>query len=144
MNTPSFDFRGTRMTVCLSTADAAGAYAVMEMVHPPNVGPALHVHPRGPESFYIIEGNYTFLRGVETIRLVAGQAVSIPAGVPHRYTVGSAGGRALVICPPGLEEYFQSVAARLQRGPLAIPEEFAIASRHGQDFLDHSSHWGIT
>src|SRR5689334_16179387 len=81
-NMDTFDFRGTRMTVSLSTADAAGAYSVIEMIHPPNVGPALHIHPRGPESFFIIEGSYTFLRGGETVALVAGQAISIPAGTP--------------------------------------------------------------
>lgn len=128
----------------LSTADAAGAYSVIEMIHPPNVGPALHIHPRGPESFYIIEGSYTFVRGSETITLAAGQAISIPAGTPHRYTVGSAGGRAIVICPPGLEHYFSGVAELLKHGALSISEEFAIAARHGQDFLDRSSHWGIT
>jgi len=143
MTSITFDFRGTRMTVRLSTADTAGAYSVIEMIHPPNVGPALHIHPRRPESFYIIEGSYTFFRGHETIQLAAGQAVSIPAGTAHRYLVGPAGGRALVICPPGLETYFQTVAGRLKQGPLPLDEEFAIASRHGQDFLDRSAHWGI-
>jgi len=144
VNPQTFDFRSTRMTVTLSTADTAGAYAVIAMIHPPNVGPALHVHPRGPESFYILEGSYTFVRGSETVTLAAGQAISIPAGTPHRYTVGPAGGRALVICPPELENYFQTVAGLLKQGPLPVAEEFAIASRYGQDFLENSSHWGVT
>ncbi len=131
------------MTVNLSTADTGGAYSVIEMIHPPNVGPALHIHPRGPESFFIIEGSYTFIRQGETITLSAGQAISVAAGTPHRYTVGSTGGRAIVICPPQLEQYFQNVAERLKHGALPITEEFAIASRYGQDFLDSSSHWGI-
>jgi hypothetical protein len=114
------------------------------MVHPPNVGPALHIHPRGPESFLILEGSYTFVRGNETVGLVAGQAISIPAGTPHRYTAGATGGRATVICPPDLERYFESVSEMLKRGPVPVAEEFAIASRHGQDFLDSSSHWGMT
>lgn len=144
MNTDFFDFRGTKMRVSLPTADAAGAYAVIEMIHPPNVGPALHIHPRGPESFFIIEGSYTFVRNDETITLAAGQAVCIPAGTPHRYTVGPAGGRAIVICPPDLEHYFQTVAGLLEHKTLPVAEEFAIASRYGQDFLDSSSHWGMT
>ena len=132
------------MTVSLSTTDTSGVYSVIEMIHPPNVGPALHVHPRGPESFFIIEGSYAFVRGSENIMISSGQAISIPAGISHRYTVGSAGGRAIVICPPDLEHYFQSVSDLLQRGSLTIEEEFAIASRYGQDFLDSSSHWGVT
>lgn len=144
MNPGPFNFRGTQMTVSLSTSDTAGGYAVIEMIHPPNVGPALHIHPRGSESFFIIEGSYTFYRGNETVRLGAGEAISIAAGIPHRYVVGPEGGRAIVICPPGLEQYFQSVAELLKHGSLPIAEEFAIATRHGQDFLDHSSHWGVT
>ena len=132
------------MTVSLYTTDTAGAYSLIEMIHPPNVGPALHVHPRGPESFFIIDGSYTFVRGSDTITLVAGQAISIPAGTPHRYTVGSTGGRAIVICPPDLEHYFLSVAELLKHGALPIAEEFDIASRYGQNFLDSSAHWGVT
>jgi quercetin dioxygenase-like cupin family protein len=139
-----FDFRGTRMRVSLSTAETAGAYSVIEMIHPPNVGPALHVHPRGPESFLILEGSYSFVRGMETTELVAGQAICIPAGTPHRYKVGATGGRAIVICPPELENYFLSVSELLKRGALPVTQEFAIASKHGQDFLDSSGHWGIT
>lgn len=132
------------MTVNLSGTDTMGAYSVIEMIHPPNVGPALHIHPRGPESFFIIEGSYTFVRGPETVNLVSGQAISIPAGTPHRYTVGPARGRAVVICPPDLEHYFRSVSDLLVRGALPLAEEFAIASRYGQDFLDTFSHWGDT
>lgn len=142
MKTDSFEFRGTQMTVSVGTAEAGGSYCVIEMLHPPNVGPALHIHPRGPESFFIIDGNYTFVRGSETLTIGPAQAISIPAGIPHRYTVGPMGGRAIVICPPELENYFQNVSDLLQRGILSIDEEFAIASRYGQDFLDRSSHWG--
>lgn len=141
--TPSFNFRGTHMTVSLTTADTGGLYSVIEMCHPPNVGPALHVHPRGSESFFIIEGAYTFVRGAETLTLGPGQAIAIPAGTPHRYTVGPHGGRALVICPPGLEQYFQKVADLLKSGALPLDQEFAIAASFGQDFLDRSSHWGL-
>jgi mannose-6-phosphate isomerase-like protein (cupin superfamily) len=143
MKAEPFNFRGTMMTVSLSTADTAGEYAVIEMKHPPNVGPALHIHPRGAESFFIIEGSYTFVRGTENITLGPGQAISIPRGVPHRYKVGPTGGRAIVICPPDLEHYFINVSKLLREGTVPLEEEFAIAARHGQDFLDKSSHWGV-
>ncbi|MES2305748.1 MAG: cupin domain-containing protein [Gemmatimonadota bacterium] len=137
-------FRGTRMTIRLTTAETGGVYALIEMEHPPLVGPALHIHPRGPESFYVLAGEYTFTRGDETIVAGPGDAVTVPAGVPHRYVVGAAGGRALVIVPPGLEAYFERVGARLVEGQLSFEEEAAIASECGQDFLDHASHWGRT
>jgi len=140
----SFNFRGTRITVSLSTIETGGKYTIMDMVHPPHVGPALHIHPRGPESFFVISGSYLFVRGDQRITLGAGEAISIPAGVPHRYTTGSEGGRALVVCPPDLENYFESVAELLQAGALSLEGEFAIAKRYGQEFLTTAGHWDVS
>jgi quercetin dioxygenase-like cupin family protein len=137
----AFVFRGTRMRVHLSTATTGGSYALIEMTHPPSVGPALHIHPRGPESFFVLEGEYTFSLGSTTIVVSAGEAVAVPAGVAHRYVVGATGGRALVITPPELENYFIDIAKRLESGPVQLAEEFEVAARYGQEFLDHEGHW---
>jgi hypothetical protein len=40
------NFRGTKMSVKVSEEDSERIYSLIEMVHPPNIGPALHVHPR--------------------------------------------------------------------------------------------------
>jgi mannose-6-phosphate isomerase-like protein (cupin superfamily) len=142
MTPAEFDFHGTRMRVHLRTADTGGAYALLEMWHRPLVGPALHVHPRGPESFLVLGGRYRFIRGEETVDASAGTAVTVPAGTPHRYEVGPEGGHLLVVCPPGLERYFEEVAARSEGEPLPFEEEFALAAACGQDFLDRAGHWG--
>ncbi|MEO8623584.1 MAG: cupin domain-containing protein [bacterium] len=131
------------MTIRVTTEDS-GLYALIEMHHPPDVGPALHVHPRGPEAFYIVEGAYTFYRDSEVIHAGPGKSVVIPAGVAHRYRSGPAGGRALVISPPDLERYFWEVAERLRVGVLPLDEEFAIATANGQDFLERAGHWDRT
>lgn len=128
------------MTVRATTADT-GRYALIMMRHPARVGPALHVHPRGPEAFVVLEGAYTFEREGDVIHAGPGDAVVIPAGMAHRYTSGPEGGRVLVVTPPGLEHYFWDVAQRLARGPVPVDEEFTIAAAHGQDFLDRASHW---
>jgi mannose-6-phosphate isomerase-like protein (cupin superfamily) len=142
MKNVPFTFRGTRMTIRLTTAETGGAYALIEMQHPANVGPALHIHPRGPEAFYILAGEYTFHRGEEIIFARPGNGVVIPAGVPHRYRVGSSGGLALVVAPPGLEHYFFRIAGRLSAGPVSLEEEFAVAAEAGQEFVERSGHWG--
>ena len=139
MTDEPFDFHGTRVAVLLRTAETGGRYALVEMWHRPNVGPALHVHPRGPESFYVIEGTFTL--GDETRTAGPGDAVSVPAGVPHRYAVGSAGGRALIVVPPGLEAYFEGVGRLLATGLVSWDQEVSIAAAHGQDFVDGAGHW---
>jgi mannose-6-phosphate isomerase-like protein (cupin superfamily) len=134
-------FHGTRMRVHLRTTDTGGEYGLIEMWHPPNVGPALHVHPRGAETFFVIAGSYTFTRNAETVRAEAGTALTVPAGVPHRYDVGAEGGHLMVVCPPGLEGYFEEVARRAEAGPVSLDTEFGIAAACGQDFLDRAAHW---
>jgi mannose-6-phosphate isomerase-like protein (cupin superfamily) len=134
-------FHGTRVRVHLRTADTGGVYGLLEMWHPPSVGPALHVHPRGPESFLVLEGDYTFIVGSESAAAGPGSAVTVPAGVPHRYEVGAAGGHVLVVCPPGLEQYFEQVASQGAERPLSWQEEMAVAAEHGQEFLDRAGHW---
>jgi quercetin dioxygenase-like cupin family protein len=129
------------MTVTIPTEKAAGHYTVIEMKHPPLVGPALHIHPTHPETFCILEGHYTFFRDKEIIEAKSGDYVSILPGIPHRYKVGNEGGRVIVLSPPTLEKYFRSVSERIASGGITPEEEKDIASRYGQHFLDMSAHW---
>jgi hypothetical protein len=52
------NFRGTKMIVKVSGDDSDGRYSLIEMVHPPNIGPALHIHPNAPEAYYVLKGEY--------------------------------------------------------------------------------------
>jgi quercetin dioxygenase-like cupin family protein len=134
-------FRGTRMHVKVGHADSP-AYSLIEMAHPANVGPALHLHPGGDEAFYVLEGEYEIRCGDQVFVGTVGSFVFVPRGVPHRYTVGSAGGRVLVITPAGLERYFAEVADQLGAGAVSMEAEATIAARYGQEFLDRLRHWG--
>ncbi|MDP9152554.1 MAG: cupin domain-containing protein [Myxococcota bacterium] len=134
-------FRGTRMHVKVGHAEG-GAYSLIEMAHPANVGPALHRHSGGDEAFYVLDGEYEVRCGNEVFIGTAGSFVFVPRGAPHGYTVGRDGGRVLVVTPAGLERYFAEVADRLAQGPVSMDVEAEIAARYGQDFLDRLHHWG--
>ncbi len=136
------DFRGTKMDVKVSGAQSEGAYSLIEMVHPPNVGPALHIHPQGAEAFYILAGTYTIRCGKDIYTAHVGDFVFIPTGVPHNYHAGADGGKVLVLSPAGLENYFAEVADTLKVGPITWEIEQEIAKRYGQEFLDQLKHWG--
>jgi quercetin dioxygenase-like cupin family protein len=135
-------FRGTEMTVKVSAEESQGVYSAIEMTHPPNVGPASHVHPKGAEAFYVLEGEYTIHCDEEVYTAHCGDFVFIPQGVPHSYHSGSEGGKVLVISPAGLEKYFAEVAGILKTGSITWELERKIAKRHGQEFLDKLKHWG--
>src|SRR5258708_32993851 len=109
------------------------ACSLIEMAHPPNVGPALHRHPGGDEAFYVLDGEHEILCGEEVFIGTAGSFVFVPRCAPHGYTVDPAGGRALVVTPAGLERYFAEVAGRLVNGDASMDQEADIAARYGQE-----------
>ena len=139
---PHIDFRGTKMTVKIAGVQTQAGYSFIEMIHPPNIGPALHIHPTGAEAFYVLEGAYHIDCDTHSYQAEPGDFVFIPTGTPHNYQSGSEGGKVLVLSPSGLEQYFSEVAKRLAAGPLTWDIEQEIAKQYGQEFLDHLQHWG--
>ncbi len=135
------DFHGTKMTIKVLTSETNGLYAIMHFIHPPNVGPALHIHPRGPESFHIIKGDYKFFLGNEIINTKIGDTVIVPKGIPHKFNVGNNGGEFLAISPPHLENYFYEVSQLLAKGDISLDVESTIAQKYGQIFLENTNHW---
>jgi mannose-6-phosphate isomerase-like protein (cupin superfamily) len=88
------DFRGTKILVKVSGEKSERLYTLLEMTHPPNVGPALHVHPKAPEAYYVLEGEYSVRYGDEAVLAKAGDFVFIPKGTPHNYQSGQKGGKS--------------------------------------------------
>lgn len=137
----TFDFHGTAMTIKYLTSETGGAYTVLYAVHPPNVGPSLHMHPRGSECFYIVKGKYKFMLENKIIDATSGDVVLVPKDVPHKFTVGIDGGEVLIISPPDLENYFSQVSDLLRKGDVTWEIESTIAKQYGQVFLENTNHW---
>ena len=66
--------------------DAEVSFIWVDM--PPGGSVRLHKHPY-KEIFVIQEGVSTFTVGIETLQAHAGQIVSVPANVPHKFTNAS-------------------------------------------------------
>lgn len=141
MKDKSFDFHGAKFTIKALTSETNGKYTVLDVIHPPNLGPALHMHPKGPEIFYIIEGDYEFVLDTKSIMGKSGDVIFVPQGAPHRFVVGKNGGHALVISPPDLEFYFFKVSELLARGTVSYETESDIGKQYGQVLLDSANHW---
>lgn len=136
-----FDFHGAEFTIKILTSESNGIYTVLDVFHPPNLGPGLHMHPKGPETFYIIEGTYDFFVDGKIIPSKSGDVVFVPKGIPHRFVVGKDGGHAIVISPPNLEFYFFEVSKMLEKGNVSYDVESSIGRQYGQILLDKSKHW---
>ena len=96
-----------RLTVKAGGAEAGHAFAQLETDDPRGSAPPRHVHHNEDETFYVLEGEVTFLVGDERIEVGAGDYVFAPREIPHTYIIRSERARMLTtISPAGLEELF--------------------------------------
>jgi mannose-6-phosphate isomerase-like protein (cupin superfamily) len=127
---PCITYTGNVMNLKLTAAESGGELTVIEDVIPPGAGPPLHVHLRENEAYYVLEGEFEFVCGEDTVRGGPGTFVHGPRGVPHRYrNVGSAPGRLLfAFTPAGIEAFFTELGSQKELNPPLMME---IARKHG-------------
>ena len=103
---------GELLTYKIPSQRTSGAYSLFEITTRPGAGPPPHVHHREDESFYVLEGDYEFLIGGETLRVGAGFLLYFPKGILHSHkNVGEGVGRMLLTQTPGglYEHFFEEV-----------------------------------
>jgi hypothetical protein len=61
-------FGGT-VTIKAHTSNTSGSMSVLEFLHPPKAGPALHTHLREDEVWYVLEGQYRIKAGDAMFRV---------------------------------------------------------------------------
>ena len=119
---------GGSVAIKAHTRNTNGSMTVLEFVHPPKAGPALHIHFREDEVWYVLEGEYRFKAGDAMFRVSQGGMAFGPRGIPHGFqNIGDTPGRLLVITAPSGAERFFEQCAELLPGPMD-PEAFAAAA----------------
>jgi mannose-6-phosphate isomerase-like protein (cupin superfamily) len=133
---------GVLVTYKIPSQRTGGAYALFEVASQPGAGPPPHIHHREDESFYVIEGDYEFLIGRDTLRVRRGSLLYVPKGTLHAHRgVGEGAGRMLVTQTPGglYERFFEEVGKPVDGdgGPLVFEDQpdvrrvVAIAAQYG-------------
>ena len=114
----------------LGGLDTAGALSLVELVGQPGSGPGPHLDP-WRESFYVLDGELTFRvkenGAVRTVTARRGDAVSIPRGVGHAFTVTSATPARYLIAttPAGIDAFFADAGDPIPQSALpASPPPF--------------------
>lgn len=131
------------VTIKASGEDTEGAYALVDVIVPPGAGPPPHIHHREDEAFSILEGEFEFLAGDKTVRVVAGDFIHAPKNVIHTYrNVGLSPGRMLVVAsPPGFERFVAEVGVPVTEGasppqtPPDVAEFVRVAASYGIEIL---------
>jgi mannose-6-phosphate isomerase-like protein (cupin superfamily) len=135
---------GGSVTIKAHTRNTNGSLTVLEFVHPPKAGPALHTHFREDEVWYVLEGNYRFKVGEAMFRVSEGGMAFGPRGAPHGFqNIGDTPGRLLVIATPsGVERFFEQ-CAELLPDPLDTEALAAIMRPTGLSRSAHRSAFPI-
>jgi quercetin dioxygenase-like cupin family protein len=96
-NTPR-NFNGSFTNVRVSSGDNSSAVSIIEHKMPFGYAPPLHVHKTQDEIFHILRGRMRFEVGGKIVIGQAGDIMTAPKGIPHRFIVESPdGAHALTI-----------------------------------------------
>jgi mannose-6-phosphate isomerase-like protein (cupin superfamily) len=122
---------GEIMDFKITGAETGGALCVAELTSFPHNGPPPHIHHREDESFYVIDGKFSFLLGSRTVEASPGSFFRVAKGTLHTYqNIGTRPGKALVILTPaGFENFWVEIADPVVNlaGPSGPPSPETIA-----------------
>jgi quercetin dioxygenase-like cupin family protein len=89
------DVTGKAFTLAEFSGTGSGAWTVP------------HLHREMEESFFVLDGSFTFTVGGRAIEATSGAYILVPRGTAHTITAAEGGGRFLTLMVPGgLEEMF--------------------------------------
>ena len=120
--------------------DTGGVYSLFETVTIPGGGTPPHSQRYEEESFYVLEGHYTFRVGDRTVELGPGGYAFVPRETVHAFmNTGEAPARMLILVTPGgIHEQFFAEMGRLaiSGGDAPSVEQIvALATRYGIEIL---------
>ncbi|UFH56136.1 cupin domain-containing protein [Spirosoma sp. KNUC1025] len=141
---PHLSVVGDTYRLVITGEQTNGAYAVIDMLIPPNGGPGPHAHPNFQESFYVLDGEVEVKTESETYIARKGSFLNIPTGgMVHCFKNKSDQVAHLwcMVVPAGLDEFFQEIGTPVAAntflppppmGPDDIKRLEAIAQKYGQ------------
>ncbi|MDJ0367796.1 cupin domain-containing protein [Hymenobacter sp. H14-R3] len=134
---PALWLVGTLWLPLATGAQTDNQFILIEQEFMPGPGPVSHSHPYH-EAFYVLEGEFTYRAGGQSVTAGPGTFLHIPSGVQHGFDVEKSPARALNFYPAsGFELLLMSIthpaAERRLPGmkevPLPPPEQVEILSR---------------
>src|SRR4028119_375657 len=121
---------GGLATIKATGEETGDLYSIVEILEPEGARAPLHLHRKEDETFYVLEGEMTFLMGNETIKARPGSFVFGPKDVPHTYTVDSGPAKLLfLLSPPGLDGFLEGASAPANAAPPRASPRAAPAAR---------------
>ena len=90
-----------------------------------------HIHQKTEESFYVLDGDFTFTLNEEEVKAGPGSFILVPRGTVHLMRAAPGGGRFLTLWTPGGAEAMFKELSRMPADSLRDPEvRRAISARY--------------
>jgi quercetin dioxygenase-like cupin family protein len=127
------DLGVARMRVLAAGQDLTGERFTLSEFQGTTAGPwtVPHLHREMEESFFILDGQFTFTVGEDHHEVGPGGYLLVPRGMPHVFEAAEGGGRFLLLnVPGGLEQMFFELAALSPSGITDPAVRTAIAARY--------------
>ncbi len=135
-------FMNNLITFKAVSADTHGIYSLFEISTPSSEGMLPHLQWYDDETFWVLEGTYSFLFGVQALELGAGGYAFVPRGTVHSFiNSGSSTARMLsLFTPGGIHERFYVEAGKpavhpwrvlVPPDPTDLPRIIKIARKYG-------------
>lgn len=115
---------GDNYRLLITGKETENAFAVIDMLIPPNGGPMPHAHANFNESFYVIEGEIVVQSEEQTYVAKQGAFVCIPKGGAIHSFKNETNSNAHILClvvSSGLEEFFKEIGQPVAFGEFLQP-----------------------
>jgi quercetin dioxygenase-like cupin family protein len=120
-------FAGVRVLVRVRAEESDGRLGAWESEESLGDALPLHIHTREDEQVILLTGEVTFRVGDRAHRLVAGDTLALPRGVPHAHVITSPQARLLTVAMPGgFERLFTDLGVRALPGTAPPPVDTSV------------------
>jgi mannose-6-phosphate isomerase-like protein (cupin superfamily) len=118
----TFDLGTITLRRLAGAEQSNGAYALGEFSGGEGPWTVPHMHQQTEESFYVLDGSFTFTLGTEEVQARPGSFILVPRGMRHELRAAPGGGRLLTLWVPGQLEAMFVELSRMPPGSLRDPE----------------------
>jgi quercetin dioxygenase-like cupin family protein len=127
----TFDLGIAKMRLLAAAEQTGGTFALAEFKGGEGAWTVPHVHREAAESFFVLDGRFTFTIAGEITKAVAGDYVLVPPETKHVLGADAGGGTILVLwVPGGLEQMFIELSHLTPEAILDPTIRAEVASRH--------------
>jgi quercetin dioxygenase-like cupin family protein len=98
-------FFNAKTFIKATAAQTGGGFGLIEQICPVGTESPYHVHHNEDETFYIIDGQATFISGDNVIKAASGAVVFLPRNIAHGFRIDAPTRLLILVTPGGFEQF---------------------------------------